>query len=150
MKHHPRIWERPMLLLLFLFGLGAWNRAWVFFLLLAALSLALWGLRTDFSRSEVLLLFFSLFYALADTYHGGLSLRGCALYLLGPWVFYRLGKAYALHTGSAPVQKSKCCPFGAQPLDLANWWALRYDMGKRRRRNEAFDSPAGVLLVRYV
>ena len=74
MKHHPRIWERPMLLLLFLFGLGAWNRAWVFFLLLAALSLALWGLRTDFSRSEVLLLFFSLFYALADTYHGGLSL----------------------------------------------------------------------------
>ena len=68
-----------MLLLLFLFGLGAWNRAWVFFLLLAALSLALWGLRTDFSRSEVLLLFFSLFYALADTYHGGLSLRGCAL-----------------------------------------------------------------------
>ena len=38
MKHHPRIWERPMLLLLFLFGLGAWNRAWVFFLLLAALS----------------------------------------------------------------------------------------------------------------
>ena len=59
MKHHPTIWERPMLLLLFLFGLGAWNRAWVFFLLLAALSLALWGLRTDFSRSEVLLLFFS-------------------------------------------------------------------------------------------
>ena len=38
MKHHPRIWERPMLLLLFLFGLGAWNRAWVFSLLLAALS----------------------------------------------------------------------------------------------------------------
>ena len=125
MKHHPRIWERPMLLLLFLFGLGAWNRAWVFFLLLAALSLALWGLRTDFSRSEVLLLFFSLFYALADTYHGGLSLRGCALYLLGPWVFYRLGKAYALHTGSC----SGFCQLLAAPSlgmwlhGLLNWLA---------------------------
>lgn len=125
MKHHPRIWERPMLLLLFLFGLGAWNRAWVFFLLLAALSLALWGLRTDFSRSEVLLLFFSLFYALADTYHGGLSLRVCALYLLGPWVFYRLGKAYALHTGSC----SGFCQLLAAPSlgmwlhGLLNWLA---------------------------
>ena len=78
-----------------------------------------------FSRSEVLLLFFSLFYALADTYYGGLSLRGCALYLLGPWVFYRLGKAYALHTGSC----SGFCQLLAAPSlgmwlhGLLNWLA---------------------------
>lgn len=100
MKHPRRLWERPMLLLLFLFGLGAWNRTWVFFLLLMAISLTLWGLQTDFSRSEVLLLFFSLFYFLADVHYTGLSPRSCALYLLGPWASYRLGKHYALHAGS--------------------------------------------------
>ena len=48
------------------------------------------------------------------------------------------GELMSIPAASArQCKKSKCCPFGAQPLDLANWWALRYDMGKRRRRNEA-------------
>lgn len=111
MKHHPRIWERPMLLLLFLFGLGAWNRAWVFFLLLAALSLALWGLRTDFSRSEVLLLFFSLFYALADTYYSGLSLRAAPCTFWGPGSFTGWGKPML------------CTPAAA--VAFASYWPLR-------------------------
>lgn len=98
MNHTHKSWELPLLLLLFLFGLGAWDQAGVCFLLLVAASLVLWRVR--FSPSEVLLLAFSLAYFVADGYYCGFSIRGCILYLIGPWAAYRLGRCYALEAGS--------------------------------------------------
>ena len=88
-----RLWERPILLLFFLFGLSVWNQAGAVFLLLLVCAAALWGVGPPFSRSEILLLFFSLSYFGMDAYHHGLTLRGCVVYLLGPWSAYRMGKS---------------------------------------------------------
>lgn len=89
-----------MLLLFFLFGLSVWNQAGAVFLLLLVCAAALWGMGPPFSRSEILLLFFSLSYFGMDVYHHGLTLRGCVVYLLGPWSAYRMGKSYVLYAGS--------------------------------------------------
>ena len=43
---------------------------------------------------------FSLSYFGMDAYHHGLTLRGCVVYLLGPWSAYRMGKSYVLYAGS--------------------------------------------------
>ena len=69
-------------------------------MLLLVCAAALWGVGPPFSRSEILLLFFSLSYFGMDAYHHGLTLRGCVVYLLGPWSAYRMGKSYVLYAGS--------------------------------------------------
>ena len=69
-------------------------------MLLLVCAAALWGMGPPFSRSEILLLFFSLSYFGMDVYHHGLTLRGCVVYLLGPWSAYRMGKSYVLYAGS--------------------------------------------------
>ena len=79
-KSEGRFWERPILLLFFLFGLSVWNQAGAVFLLLLICAAALWGMGPPFSRSEILLLFFSLSYFGMDVYHHGLTLRGCVVY----------------------------------------------------------------------
>ncbi len=89
------------------------------------LPLALWGLRDGLFPGLRSCFCFSPSSMLWPT----LTMRplpaGLRLYLLGPWVFYRLGKAYALHTGSC----SGFCQLLAAPSlgmwlhGLLNWLA---------------------------
>lgn len=93
-KGKIKLWEIPVLLILFLFSVSLFNRGGYIFSAVIAVMLVLNLTKIRINLITILLMLFSIFYFLFDWYHNGVGIETVIQYLLGPWTAYLLGKFY--------------------------------------------------------
>ena len=93
-KKCERLSETVVLIILFLFALSFLNLSGYIFTVLILAFFLLSGFRLAFSSVELWLLFFSVSYFFAYSFHFGFEVEAFILYCVGPWSAHTFGRTF--------------------------------------------------------